>query len=152
MHVGFNNNTRNKMPISDNTKISIIILFGLSLSILFQIILIINLEGFFTATVINDRDLVTFHEDIYIDIPESESKLLITEYDIFFKSGAYIVRIRADKTETLIGRIETKNGFRPFDRNQYRLEFRDGGVFIEWAEINDADSWKSKFLKFSLIN
>lgn len=143
-------NNSNKMAISDNTKISIIILFGLSLGFIFQIIVMINLVGFFVATVVNDRDF-EFHEKKYIDIPQSESKLIIEEYDFIFRSGAYISTVDKYKTQSYIGSIETKYGFRPFNKNQYRVEFRDGGVNIEWAEVYDADVWKSKFLKFALI-
>lgn len=74
-------------------------------------------------------------DDLYIDIPDTESQLLIKEWRFLLGSGAevYYIPSAGAKAQFLGRTTGGDDGYCPFHDGKYRISYSEGIVTLSWA-------------------
>jgi hypothetical protein len=76
-----------------------------------------------------------YMDDIYINIPDSEDKILIKEWRYLLGSGeeVYYVLSGGEKKQLLGNLTGGDDGYCPFADGKYKVTFEDGKVNFSWS-------------------
>jgi hypothetical protein len=90
-------------------------------------------------------------EDIYIDIPDTDCRLLIKEWNYLLGSGEEVYFVSpSEKEPRLLGKLTGgDDGYCPFNDGKYKVEFSDGSVRIFWC-FNGSDTCYCRSERFVL--
>ena len=76
-----------------------------------------------------------YMEDLYIEIPDSQDKLLIREWCYLLGSGAEVYLVsQTEKSPVLLGLLSGgDDGYCPFQNGKYNVTFAGDTVTISWS-------------------
>ena len=91
-------------------------------------------------------------EDIYIDIPDTDCRLLIKEWRYLLGSGEDVYFVSpSEKEPRLLGKLTGgDDGYCPFNDGKYNVSFAGDRVTFSWS-FNGSDTY-SKTESFTLPN
>ena len=74
-------------------------------------------------------------EDLYVDIPDTEYRLLIKEWSYLLGSGEDVYFVASpDEEPVLLGKLTGgDDGYCPFHDGKYAVEYADGAVTLSWS-------------------
>ncbi len=120
------------------------------ISILVAILLAILLTfALLPAVVFNCSDGFSreYLDDLYVDIPDTESQLLIKEWRFLLGSGTevYYISSAGAKAQFLGKTTGGDDGYCPFHDGKYSISYSEGVVTLSWAfqgrEYNRSESF-----------
>ncbi len=96
------------------------------------IILLICLAISSCTNPLGNRD---YNEDLYIDIPDTQDRLLIKEWQYLLGSGAEVYFVSSVNGEAyFLGNIQGgDDGYCPFKDGKYEVSYTEGVVNLSWS-------------------
>jgi len=84
-----------------------------------------------------------YPDDLYIDIPDTESQLLIKEWRFLLGSGAEVCYIPSAgaKAQFLGKTTGGDDGYCPFHDGKYSISYSEGVVTLSWAFQGSEDAY-----------
>ncbi len=88
-------------------------------------------------------------EDLYVDVPDTEYRLLIKEWSWLLGSGeeVYLIRSENAKPELLGSLTGGDDGYCPFANGDYRITYADGTITISWPLIGGGEYTREESFK-----
>lgn len=82
-------------------------------------------------------------DDLYIDIPDTKSQLLIKEWRFLLGSGAevYYIPSAGAKAQLLGKTTGGDDGYCPFHDGKYSISYSEGVVTLSWAFQGSEDAY-----------
>ena len=87
-----------------------------------------------------------YYDDLYVDIPETESRLLIKEWQYLLGSGSEVYYLSSPDAEPqFLGEIiGGDDGYCPFNNGKYAVSYSNGSVTLTWSLDGSDNYTKSK--------
>lgn len=89
-----------------------------------------------------------YKEDIVYELPDSENKIIIKEWEFLQGSGAEIYLKKGEENPVLLGKIScADDGFCPFEAGLYEITQDENSITVSWCydpTNEDRSSWRSQ--------
>lgn len=126
------------------TNTSIVLLI-IALTLLSPIIWIVVFIGIYTFST------VEIPPNLYVEIPNTNDKLLIKEWKNCWRSGANIYYVNSIGLRIYIGKTKAYEGVTPFKDGRYSITYEPFGISVRWEHRFESEWWEEDFFYYPIL-